>query len=79
MTSFQNLIRTVDYKADKHELIQNQASTSQEPTADKAELERVVNLIKENSLEADERMAAFETKFSELQNESESNVEKLRS
>ena len=26
VTSFQNLIRTVDYKADKHELIQNQAA-----------------------------------------------------
>ena len=66
VTSFQNLIRTVDYKADKHDLIQNQAAQnkSQELSIDRTELEKVVNLIKENSLENDERLATFETKFS---------------
>ena len=42
-------------------------------------MEKLLNLVKQSSLENDERLAAFETKISELQNEAEAGVEKLRS
>ena len=83
ISSFQNLVRTVDYKADKHELIQNSAtqnqSQEQSTNLERAELEKLLNLVKQSSLENDERLAGFETKISELQNEAEAGLEKLRS
>ncbi len=52
--SFQNLVRTVDYKADKHEILQHNLSlqhhqnASHEQTAafDRAELERIYSALK---------------------------------
>ena len=80
-------MRTVDYKADKHELLthnlslqqaQNQ-STEQNTTLDKMELERLYSTLKISMEEADARMSAHETMLSELKNFSESSVEKLAS
>ena len=50
IASFQNLVHTVDYKADKHELIQNAAaqnsSAEQSTSIERAELEKLLNLVK---------------------------------
>ena len=78
--SFQNLVRTVDYKADKHEILQhnltmqhqNQTVTSQEASLDKAELERLYNTLKLSMEEADARMSAQELQLNDLRNQATS-------
>ena len=83
--SFQNLVRTVDYKADKHEILQhnltmqhqNQTVTSQEASLDKAELERLYNTLKLSMEEADARMSAQESQLNDLRNQATSSIDKL--
>ena len=85
--SFQNLVRTVDYKADKHEIVQHNlslqhqqnASHEQTTSMEKAELERIYSTIKMSQEEADSRMTAHETQLSEIRNFAECSAERLAS
>ena len=83
--SFQNLIHTVDYKADKHELLSHNLSLQQQSvennntSLDKMEIERLYSALKTSMEEADARMCAHETQISEIRNIAETHVEKVTS
>ena len=83
--SFQNLVRTVEYKADRHEILQHNLSmqqqqqdkNSEQQSIERIELERLYSALKLSSEETDARLSVHETKLSELRNSLESSLDKL--
>lgn len=53
LLSFQNIVRTLDFKADKHELVM--ASQNMASEYDKSELEKLFQILKQATIETDEK------------------------
>lgn len=82
--SFQNLVHTVEYKADKHEILQQNFSLQQQSlentsSLDKAELERLYTALKTSMEEVDGRMSSHESQMSEIRNQLDAQVHKIHS
>ena len=88
VASFQNIVRTVEYKADKHDILQynltlqqhaqQQTTLDQNATnIDRAELERLTNQLKSSNEEATARMTAQESQISELRNFADTSISQL--
>jgi hypothetical protein len=55
LSIFNNVVRTLDFKADKHELVMASQTMSQEASFDKNEIEKLFGILKQATLETDDK------------------------
>ena len=78
LVSFNNVVRTLDFKADKHELVMASQNMSHEASFDKNELEKLFNILKQSTLETDEKFGLLEHRINQANDEMFQAIEKLK-
>ena len=76
LLSFQNIVRTLDFKADKHELVM--ASQTMASEYDKSELEKLFQILKQATIETDEKFNQIDNRQNDHLREVVQGLEKIR-
>ena len=79
LVSFQNLARTVDFKADKHELNAANTISTQGERIDRVEIEKLYKSLQSCIQDADDRFGRVDTQLSIIRNDRDEGIDKLRS
>lgn len=71
-------MRTLDFKADRHELVIASQTRDTEHSFDRSELEKLFSILKQATIETDEKFAVLEARVGDQAREIVGAVEKIK-